>query len=319
MMSTLEQLAQYTTLVADTGDIQQIERLKPVDATTNPSLLLKSAFDPKYRTIIKEAREHANRLGGSEAAILANWCDLIAVGFGKKILEQIPGRVSTEVDARLSFNTQATVAKARRLIHFYQDAGISRDRVLIKIASTWEGIQAARILEQEEIQCNLTLLFSLEQAIAAAEAGAFLISPFVGRILDWHKAHHPEVSYTPENDPGVLSVKSIYHYFKYFGYNTIVMGASFRNSAEVQALAGCDRLTISPALLDELAQSNQPIKRALSPSNLPSELDKIALDESAFRWALNENTMANEKLADGIRRFTADQRTLEKTLSTTNI
>ena len=309
-MNKLEQLKTMTDVVADTGDIQAIEQYTPLDATTNPSLLLNAAKLEHYQTLLQAAQTKAAAIGGSSAEQLANACDLFAVDIGKEILAIIPGRVSTEVDARLSFNTQATIAKARQIIDYYEQDGINRDRILIKIASTWEGIEAARQLEKENIQCNLTLLFGFGQAAACADAGVFLISPFVGRILDWYKASTGRDNYPALEDPGVLSVTRIYNYYKSNGYNTVVMGASFRNQGEIEALAGCDRLTISPALLEGLAQDNGTLERQLDTNNLSQEA-KVQTTESSFRWSLNEDAMATEKLAEGIRKFAADQVKLE--------
>ncbi len=311
-MNQLEQLQKYSTLVADTGDIASIRRLKPVDATTNPSLILKAAAQPEYEHIIRQGVESARRLPDAASRLQAA-VESIAVGFGLEILGCIPGLVSTEVDARLSFDTRATVEQARRIIRRYESAGVPRERVLVKIASTWEGIQAARLLEQEGIHCNLTLLFSFAQAQACAEAGITLISPFVGRILDWYKKSTGQ-DYTAETDPGVISVKSIYRYYKACGYSTIVMAASFRNTGEITALAGCDKLTISPALLDALAGNHVHLERALTPDGVDQPNQLPALSEAAFRWQLNEDAMATEKLAEGIRLFAADLRTLEEKL-----
>ncbi|WP_432695669.1 transaldolase [Marinobacterium sp. YM272] len=314
-MDQLEQLKQITTVVADTGDIDAIRSFKPVDATTNPSLLLKASQDEKYAPLLDKARSYARQLGGSDAEILANMSDYLAVLIGREILDIIPGRISTEVDARLSFDTRATVEKAKRLIDLYAQQGIDSSRVLIKMASTWEGIEAARQLEKEGIQCNLTLLFGFSQAQACADAGVYLISPFVGRILDWHKAREPNADFAGSNDPGVQSVSRIYRYYKTHGYNTVVMGASFRNIGEIQALAGCDRLTISPALLKELSEVDQPLERRLSPQASQDADAKSVLAESGFRWAMNGDAMATEKLAEGIRNFAKDQVTLEQLLS----
>ncbi len=312
----LQQLGELTTVVADTGEIDAIGRYRPVDATTNPSLLLKAAQLPEYQHLVADARRWAESRGQSGQAHLDDLCDRLGVSFGCEILQLIPGRISTEVDARLSFDREATLERARRLIGLYEAAGIGRDRVLIKIASTWEGIQAARELEQEGINCNCTLLFSFAQAVACAEAGVFLISPFVGRILDWYKAKNGVEHYPAAEDPGVLSVTRIYNYYKQHGYATIVMGASFRNVDEIRELAGCDRLTISPALLAELEQSQTPLKRKLSATDTGPAQAKLNLNESQFRWMLNEDAMATEKLAEGIRAFAADQIKLEQLLST---
>lgn len=314
-MDQLSQLKQMTTVVADTGDIDAIRTFHPVDATTNPSLLLKASQDPKYAALLEQARQWAQQQGGSNAELLANMSDYLAVLIGREIVGIVPGRISTEVDARLSFDTTATIARAHRLIELYESLGIERSRVLIKIASTWEGISAARELERAGIQCNLTLLFGFAQAQACADAGAYLISPFVGRILDWHKARQPDADFSAANDPGVRSVSRIYRYFKQHGYDTIVMGASFRNIGEIQALAGCDRLTIAPALLKELAELNAPLERQLQPEGQNSDDAKQILDEAGFRWSMNEDAMATEKLAEGIRNFAADQLKLEALLS----
>ena len=312
-MNKLEQLRQMTDVVADTGDINAIRQYEPQDATTNPSLLLKAAVLPDYQELIGEAKRWAANQSGSNQEQLAACCDKLAVDIGTEILKVIPGRVSSEVDARLSFDTLASLEKARKLIALYEENGIDRKRVLIKIASTWEGIEAARQLEKENINCNLTLLFGFEQALACADAGVFLISPFVGRILDWYKNHTGE-SYTAQTDPGVLSVRRIYEYYKSNGYNTVVMGASFRNTGEIEALAGCDRLTISPALLEELANDEQNLVRCLDPNSVVNQ-KKINQTEASFRWGMNEDAMATEKLAEGIRNFAADQVQLEQLLS----
>ncbi|KEA62712.1 Transaldolase [Marinobacterium lacunae] len=314
-MDQLEQLKKITTVVADTGDIDAIRTFQPVDATTNPSLLLKASQDAKYAPLLEKARQYAAQQGGSDSDQLANMSDYLAVLIGREILDIIPGRISTEVDARLSFDTRATIEKAKRLIDLYQQQGVDASRVLIKIASTWEGIEAARELEKTGIQCNLTLLFGFSQAQACADAGVFLISPFVGRILDWHKARQPEADFGGDNDPGVQSVSRIYRYYKTHGYNTIVMGASFRNIGEIQSLAGCDRLTIAPALLQELANLQTPLERRLSPEATGATDPKSSLAETDFRWSLNSDAMATEKLAEGIRNFTKDQITLEKLLA----
>ncbi|QRY78452.1 transaldolase [Pseudomonas sp. PDNC002] len=304
MTSKLEQLKQYTTVVADTGDFDAIARLKPVDATTNPSLLLKAAALPRYAEHLARATEGAQGDAG-----LA--CDRFAVSVGKDILGVIPGRISTEVDARLSFDTEATLQRAHRLIDLYDQHGIGRDRVLIKIASTWEGIRAAEQLEREGIQTNLTLLFSFAQAAACADAGVFLISPFVGRIYDWYKKANNR-DYIGAEDPGVQSVSRIYRYYKANGYETVVMGASFRNLGQIEQLAGCDRLTISPDLLQQLADAQGELPRALQPGG--GEARQV-LDESTFRWQMNEDAMGTEKLAEGIRLFARDQEKLEALLA----
>ncbi len=314
MTSQLEQLRKMTTVVADTGDIEAIKTWKPVDATTNPSLLLKAASLPVYRELVEQAVAAGHKAEGSSSEQLGLAVDTLAVGIGQEILKVIPGRISTEVDARLSFNREATIERAHRLIRLYEEAGISKDRVLIKIASTWEGIQAARQLEQEGIQCNLTLMFGFSQAAACADAGVFLISPFVGRIMDWYKAKEGR-DFAPAEDPGVLSVSRIFNYYKHHGYKTVVMGASFRNTGEITELAGCDRLTIGPALLDQLAASNEPVEQKLFADNPQSDEALNVPDEKAFRWGLNEDAMATEKLSDGIRLFARDQEKLEVFLS----
>ena len=308
MANQLDRLKALTTVVADTGDFESMKAFTPQDATTNPSLILKAAASPAYAALVDQAIQQAGA-GASMDAII----DRLLVTFGKAILEIVPGRVSSEVDARLSFDTQGTLERARGLIALYAAEGISKDRILIKIASTWEGIKAAEILEQEGIHCNLTLLFSFAQAVACAEAKVQLISPFVGRILDWHKKATGE-TYEGAADPGVISVTEIYNYYKKFGYKTEVMGASFRNTGEILELAGCDLLTISPALLQELAENDGAVDRKLDPSNT-SDLDQISLDEKDFRYALNEDAMATEKTAEGIRNFAADIVKLEKLIA----
>lgn len=315
MSSKLDQLKTMTEVVADTGDIEAIRRFAPTDATTNPSLLLKAAALPHYAGLLDDARAWASAEGGSGAQQLANCCDRFAVDAGREILGIVPGRISTEVDARLSFDTRATLARARRLIDLYEAAGIERGRILIKVAATWEGIRAAEILERENINCNLTLLFGFAQAAACADAGAYLISPFVGRILDWHKANTELVVAQPQDDPGVQSVTRIYNYYKQHGYQTVVMGASFRNTGEIEALAGCDRLTISPALLEQLADDPGELPRMLSAEQASSEIEKHSPQEAAFRYDLNADAMATEKLAEGIRTFVADQVKLEQLIS----
>ena len=305
MTNQLEQLRQQSVVVADTGDIEAIARFKPIDATTNPSLLLKAASLPAYASHIEAAVAAAR---GDDKVGDAG--DRLAVAIGSEILKLVPGRVSTEVDARLSFDTEASIAKAHKLVQLYADAGIGSERLLIKLASTWEGIRAAERLERDGIQCNLTLLFSFAQAVACAEAGVFLISPFVGRILDWHLAHGMAKPATPQDDPGVQSVTRIWNWYKRHGYDTVVMGASFRNTGEVLALAGCDRLTISPDLLGELQASDAAVARVLVDGGQRAA-PPAALDEAGFRWQHNEDAMATEKLAEGIRKFAADQRTLE--------
>jgi transaldolase len=307
-MNKLQQLRDMTVVVADTGDLAAIAEYTPQDATTNPSLLLKVALDEKYSALIDQAVASAN-------GNLIDAVDIFGVDVGCEILKIIPGRVSTEVDARLSFDTQATVEKARKLIALYEARGVTKERILIKIASTWEGIKAAEQLEKEGINCNLTLLFSFAQAVACAEAGVFLISPFVGRILDWFKATNPDTTYTANDDPGVVSVTRIYNYYKQHGYNTIVMGASFRSAGEIEALAGCDYLTIGPNYLEELRNDNGELPRKLSPETGGSGEAKLNLDEQAFRWMQNEDAMATEKLAQGIRGFAADQVKIENLIA----
>tara|TARA_B110000977_G_scaffold196742_1_gene277752 strand:+ start:4443 stop:5408 length:966 start_codon:yes stop_codon:yes gene_type:complete len=309
--SKLAQLKEMTTVVADTGDFDAIAQYSPEDATTNPSLLLKAAQMPAYRGLVDSIVASTMNGRQSSSEQLADCMDRLAVGFGEKILEQIPGRVSTEVDARLSFDTDASIAKARHLIYLYEQAGIGRERVLIKMASTWEGIRAAETLEKEGINCNLTLLFNFTQAVAAADAGAFLISPFVGRILDWYKISAGLTEYEPADDPGVQSVTRIYNYYKQTGYNTVVMGASFRNTDEITELAGCDRLTISPKLLQALDDDYGTLERRLDPADTGSKIHYQLGGESGFRFELNQDAMATEKLAEGIRGFVADQIKLE--------
>ena len=307
MSSKLDQLRSMTVVVSDTGDIETVRRLKPQDCTTNPTLLLKAAEMPAYASLVDEAIDWGRKQGGSGAVNAT--CDRLALNFGTELSKIVPGRVSTEVDADLSFDTQATLAKARAFIKDYEARGVGRERILIKVASTWEGIRAAEVLQKEGIDCNLTLLFSIAQAVAAADAGAFLISPFVGRILDWH-VKAGEGPFTPETDPGVKSVRQIYAYYKKYGISTVVMGASFRNTGEIEALAGCDRLTIGPSLLDDLAADQGVLERKLDPSNVADAPAKMELDEKAFRFAFNEDQMATEKLSDGIRSFVKDLRTL---------
>ena len=314
MLSQLEQLKRVTTVVADTGDIESIKQYQPQDATTNPSLLLSAAQMPQYQYLVKEAIARGKQEGGS--SWLDTAMDRLAINFGGELLRHIPGRVSTEVDANLSFDSLATLDKARRIIGLYQAAGIDRSRVLIKIAATWEGIRAAQVLEAEGINCNLTLLFGFAQAVACAQAGVYLISPFVGRILDWHKAHTGQ-EYTAEQDPGVLSVRRIYEYYKKFDYPTVVMGASFRNREEVLALSGCDRLTISPGLLEQLDSSHEPVPTRLEADaarQLP--IEKVTIDERSFRWLMNEDAMATDKLSEGIRKFNADYLSLRAYVAT---
>jgi len=316
MNDSLGQLKQFSVIVADTGDFGSMRKYQPRDATTNPSLLLKAAEMPEYTGLIKQVLGETKKEAASPEEAPALGMDKLAVAFGIEILKIVSHRVSTEVDARLSFNKEASVAKARSLIARYEKAGISRERILIKVASTWEGICAARELKKDGIHCNLTLLFSFAQAVACAEAGVQLISPFVGRILDWHKKFTGRDSYPPAEDPGVLSVTRIYNYYKKYGYATEVMGASFRNTGEITELAGSDLLTISPALLEELQKSTAPVTRKLIPERAAEACQeaKISLDEKAFRWALNEDQMATEKLSDGIRVFASDCVKLEKAI-----
>jgi transaldolase len=311
MSTKLAQLASMTTIVADTGDIEAVRRLRPVDCTTNPTLILKAVETPAYAGLVEEAVAWGSATGGALGARVDAVCDRLAVSFGSELAAIVPGRVSTEVDADLSFDTAASIAKGRALIADYAARGVDRSRVLIKVAATWEGIEAARVLQAEGIDCNLTLLFSMAQAVACAQAGVYLISPFVGRILDWHvKAGGGP--YTAETDPGVVSVRAIYDLYKSRGIGTVVMGASFRNIGEIEALAGCDRLTISPALLDELARAEGHLPRALAPEASEPGTPRLVLDEKAFRFQLNEDAMATEKLAEGIRGFVKDLRSLRR-------
>jgi transaldolase len=315
-MSLLDSLKRYTTVVADTGDIEAMRQFRPQDATTNPSLLLKAAQQPQYRALVEAALADADRSGATESRRAEAFMDRLAVNFGKEILKIVPGRVSTEVDARLSFDTAATIAKARELIGLYERAGIGRERILIKIGSTWEGIRAAAELEREQIHCNLTLLFSFAQAVACAEAGVTLISPFVGRIYDYYRKERGAEIPAAE-DPGVQSVTRIYNYFKKYGYQTQVMGASFRKVEQIIDLAGCDLLTISPDLLDALQKMDGELTPRLTPDAARSSTEeKITLDEKAYRWLHNQDPMAVEKLSDGIRRFDADARKLEQWAAT---
>ena len=312
-MNLLESLKRLTTVVADTGDIEAIAEHKPQDATTNPSLLLQAAQKQQYQSLVDDALDFAVRAGKNQADRSVAFMDKLFIDFGCEILKIVPGRVSTEVDAGLSFDTKGTVAKARRLIGMYKDAGIERERVLIKIASTWEGIQAAARLEREGIHCNLTLLFSFAQAVACAEAGVTLISPFVGRIYDWYRKERGVKDIPADEDPGVGSVIRIYDYFKKFGYKTQIMGASFRKVEQIIRLAGCDLLTISPDLLGQMEKTEGTVPRRLSvDAAKASDAQKIHLDEKSFRWMHNEDAMATEKLAEGIRKFYADARKLEQ-------
>ncbi|AIT68221.1 transaldolase [Haemophilus influenzae] len=314
MTTQLDSLRNMTVVVADTGDIDAIKKYQPQDATTNPSLILSASALPQYAPLIDEAVAYAKAQSNDKAQQLIDAEDKLAVNIGLEILKIVPGRISTEVDVRLSYNTQATVEKARKLIALYNAAGISNDRILIKIASTWQGIRAAEILEKEGINCNLTLLFSEAQARACAEAGVYLISPFVGRILDWYKANSDKKEYAPAEDPGVISVTKIYNYYKEYGYNTVVMGASFRNVGEITELAGCDRLTIAPALLKELQENSTALIRKLEYKG-EVKAKPQPLTEAEFYWQHNSDAMAVEKLAEGIRKFAIDQEKLETMLS----
>ena len=314
MTTQLDSLRSMTVVVADTGDIDAIKKYQPQDATTNPSLILSASALPQYAPLIDEAVAYAKAQSADKTQQLIDAEDKLAVNIGLEILKIVPGRISTEVDARLSYNTQATVEKARKLIALYNAAGISNDRILIKIASTWQGIRAAEILEKEGINCNLTLLFSEAQARACAEAGVYLISPFVGRILDWYKANTDKKEYAPAEDPGVISVTKIYNYYKEYGYKTVVMGASFRNVGEIIELAGCDRLTIAPALLKELQENSTALVRKLDYKG-EVKAKPQPLTEAEFYWQHNSDAMAVEKLAEGIRKFAVDQEKLEAMLS----
>jgi transaldolase len=314
MTNQLSQLKKMTTVVADTGDIEAIANFQPQDATTNPSLLLKAASLESYQHLLTEAITWAKEQSSSAEQHVIDAADKLSVLIGLEILKTVPGRISTEVDSRLSFDTEASIAKAHKLMAMYKEAGISNERILIKLASTWEGIKAAEQLEKAGINCNLTLLFSFAQAQACAEAGVYLISPFVGRILDWYKKDSGKSEYAGDEDPGVISVTSIYNYYKGKGYKTVVMGASFRNIDEIRQLAGCDRLTISPNLLDELSKCHETLEQKLF-SEQPTLASQDKLSESSYRWAMNEDAMATEKLAEGIRNFTIDQIKLEKQLA----
>ncbi|WP_324732655.1 transaldolase [Pseudomonas paeninsulae] len=314
MSNLLEQLKQHSVVVADTGDLAAIKRFAPQDATTNPSIILKALQAGQYPQQLDAALDWAQPRSRSPEALLANACDRLVVSMGLEILEQIPGKVSTEVPAALSFDTHATLARARALYAQYLELGVAGERVLIKIAATWEGIQAARQLEREGIRCNLTLIFNLAQARACAEAGVYLVSPFVGRILDWHQRQAPDSRFSADSDPGVLSVRQIYRFFKQHDYPTVVMAASFRNLEQVLALGGCDRLTISPALLAELAEAEGRLTPALADDG-QRQVAPAPLSEDALRWQMNEDAMATEKLAEGIRQFHADQLKLEALLS----
>ena len=313
-MSQLDELKRLTTVVADSGDIDAVARFKPQDATTNPSLILKAAAIPHYQPLIDNAIAFALQQGGSTQTQIMNASDKLAVNIGIELLNHVPGRVSTEVDARLSFDRGLCAAKARKLVRLYKQQGIDKSRILIKLAATWQGIRAAEDLEREGINCNLTLLFSFAQARACAEAGVYLISPFVGRIYDWYQQHQPQSSYEAESDPGVVSVRDIYRYYKAHRYPTVIMGASFRKTEQVLALAGCDRLTISPALLSELAAQDGEVVRKLSP-DVPVENRPSPLNEAGFYWQHHQDAMAVDKLAEGIRLFAEDQEKLESMLA----
>jgi transaldolase len=315
-MNKLDQLRKMTTVVADTGDIDAIKQYLPVDATTNPSLLLKSAQQPQYQHLLHDAVEFARHHATSQDEMTLLALDKVAVNFAKEILSIVSGRVSIEVDARLSFDTQATVSRALRLIELCKSMGINSERILVKIASTWEGIRAGEQLERQGIHCNLTLMFHIAQAVASAEARVTLVSPFVGRILDWYKKSEGKEAYSPVDDPGVKSVIEIYHYFKKHGYKTVVMGASFRNSDEILELAGCDLLTIAPALMEELRKSEGDLPRKLDPvATAAMNIKEINVNESNFRWLMNDSAMATEKLAEGIRNFTHDTEKLEQLIT----
>ncbi|WP_019614600.1 transaldolase [Psychromonas ossibalaenae] len=313
MTFKLDELRKLTTVVADTGDIEAIQKYKPQDATTNPSLILKAAQIADYASLINSAIEYAKAQSSDPKQQVQDTCDMLAVNIGKEILNIVPGRISTEVDARLSYDTEASLVKARQLMKMYNDAGIANDRILIKLASTWQGIRAAEILEKEGINCNLTLLFSFAQARACAEAGVYLISPFVGRIMDWHKANAGR-DFAPQEDPGVLSVSKIYNFYKANDYKTVVMGASFRNTGEILELAGCDRLTISPELLQQLADTEGEVVRKLAPS-AAEKTSQAPLTHAQFLWEHNQDPMAIDKLAEGIRNFALDQDKLEKMIA----
>jgi transaldolase len=310
MPTKLEQLRAMTTVVSDTGDMESIRAFKPTDATTNPTLILKASQLPAYAHLVEEAVAWGRKSAASPGAVT----DRLAVNFGAELTKIVPGRVSTEVDADLSFDTAAMIAKARALIADYASRGVGREHILIKLASTWEGVQAAAVLQKEGIDCNMTLLFSMAQAVACANAHAFLISPFVGRILDWH-VKNGEGPFTSETDPGVVSVRNIYAYYKKHGVSTVVMGASFRNIGEIEALAGCDRLTIAPALLDQLSKDEGPLPRKLAPGDVKDAPAGITLDEKQFRWQMNEDPMATDKLAEGIRAFAKDLGSLRNLVS----
>ncbi|MDY6941417.1 MAG: transaldolase [Pseudomonadota bacterium] len=319
-MNKLEGLRQHSVVVADTGDIAAIGHYRPTDATTNPTLILAASRQADYQSLLEEAVAFGRRQHETESQRLGAAMDKLSVNFGCEILRMIPGRVSTEVDARLSFDARASIEKAHRLISLYEKAGVSRDRILIKLATTWEGVQAARELEREGIHCNMTLMFCLAQAVACAEAGATLVSPFVGRIYDWYRQRDGVDGYPPDKDPGVLSVTRVYHYFKKYGFSTEIMGASFRSKDQVLALAGCDLLTIAPSLLEELSGESGAVPPMLSPDAAErADLPRMEMDEARFRWSLNEDAMATEKLADGIRRFAVDAIQLERCLASLEV
>ncbi len=317
MTNALESLKTMTTVVADTGDIQAIKQYTPTDATTNPSLIYAASQMEEYGYLVEDALEYGRKAGGSSELKVSKAIDKLFVNFGVEILKIVPRFVSTEVDARLSYDVEGTIQKARELIALYEDAGISKDRILVKIASTWEGVQAAKVLESEGIRTNMTLLFGFCQAVACAQAGVFLISPFVGRILDWFKAKEQRDGYPAEEDPGVINVRRIYAYYKKFGYRTNVMGASFRNAGEIKALAGCDLLTIGPKFLEELQNEEEELQQFLNQeyAELHCKDENKEMDEKEFRWQLNEDAMATEKLAEGIRLFTIDTIKLEELIS----
>lgn len=313
MAGALDQLKKYTTVVADSGDFKVIEQYKPTDATTNPSLLLAASKMPEYKHLLEKAVQHGKSTGSTLEEQVTEAMDKLFVLFGLEILKIIPGRVSTEVDARLSFDVEGSIEKAKKFIKSYEEAGISKERILIKLSSTWEGIEAAKVLEKEGIHCNMTLLFAFAQAVACAEAGVTLISPFVGRIFDWYVKNTGQKEFQPKDDPGVKSVTKIYNYYKKFDYKTVVMGASFRNTGQITELAGCDLLTISPSLLEKLQKSTETVSLKLSVDEAKKQdIEKISLDEKKFRWLLNEDAMATDKLAEGIRKFAADAVKLEE-------
>ncbi|KAL8619028.1 Transaldolase [Nucella lapillus] len=315
-ISSLDQLKKVTTVVADTGDFEAMKKYKPTDATTNPSLIFAASGMPEYQKLIDEAIKWAKEKGGTEQEQLSNAMDKVCINFGVEILKIVPGRVSTEVDARMSFDKEGMVKKAKQLIQMYKAEGISKDRILIKLSSTWEGIEAARELEKEEgIHCNMTLIFSFYQAVACGQAGATLISPFVGRIFDWYVKNTGQKSFENLEDPGVQSVTKIFNYYKKFGFDTVVMGASFRNTGQIMGLAGCDLLTISPGLLEKLSESTDKVEVYLDEAKAKkSDLQEVKVDEKVFRWQMNEDEMANDKLTEGIRKFAADAIKLENVL-----